>query len=376
MKEPFLIIKTAQSEFRCWEHLSEDVRTKIIPVVELTRGRKIPKSGKGLDDSALRYEKGIYNFEGNVTRVAQLFRTQHALIDLTQDDRLMCSEIDDLLDPREGYHQWVSFFFDLKEQNEFLCPILQVNNVRGWSQDEYVSALSSQFLSFASRCQAMGYRLYSISDPEAIYDIAAIANLINEFVEKGGIFYVILDAEFINKGAGPILANHNLQMIRLITDAAPNVQLGIVGTSFPNNVAAYGGENHDTFPIEEIYLFDTILRGTNVPEQIRYGDYGSINPVRNDIVYATSWRPRIDYSTGTEVFYYREKKAESYENHYQSVAKKVVSDNRFEELEASWGCRQIRNAANGRVGGKAPSFWISVRMEIHIRQNLRRLGLL
>tara|TARA_B100001971_G_C18140408_1_gene510073 strand:+ start:525 stop:701 length:177 start_codon:yes stop_codon:yes gene_type:complete len=57
-----------------------------------------------------------------------------------------------------------------------------------------------------------------------------------------------------------------------------------------------------------------------------------------------------------------------------SVAKKVVSNSSFEDIPESWGVQQIKAAANGSPPGKAPSFWISVRMEIHMRQQIIRLS--
>ena len=116
---------------------------------------------------------------------------------------------------------------------------------------------------------------------------------------------------------------------------------------------------------------------------ISYGDYGSINPLRNDLVFTRGWRPRIDFPTSkNRIFYYREKRSKdkggtysSYGSHYVSVAKKVVGNGAFEDIPESWGVKQIKSAARGFPPGKSPSFWISVRMEIHMLQQIKRLGL-
>jgi len=52
-----------------------------------------------------------------------------------------------------------------------------------------------------------------------------------------------------------------------------------------------------------------------------------------------------------------------------------VSDNRFPlSLNKNWGINQIKNASDGASPGSSPSFWISVRMNIHIEQQLMRLS--
>ena len=104
-----------------------------------------------------------------------------------------------------------------------------------------------------------------------------------------------------------------------------------------------------------------------------------------DVVARGGWRPRIDFPTSKKkTFYYREKRAvrkvdgkdvfSDYGAHYVSVAKKVLASPLFEDIPTSWGVRQIRSASVGSPPSKAPSFWISVRMEIHLLQQIARLG--
>ena len=71
----------------------------------------------------------------------------------------------------------------------------------------------------------------------------------------------------------------------------------------------------------------------------------------------------------------KKKLYDSYEPHYVSVANKVVNNPLFEGALESWGVKQIKLAADGEPPAKAPSFWISVRMEIHMLQQIKRLGL-
>ena len=110
---------------------------------------------------------------------------------------------------------------------------------------------------------------------------------------------------------------------------------------------------------------------------IMYSDYGSINPIRNDnVIMANGWRPRIDVPLETEIFYYRRRKVpKGYAVTYSLVAVDATRDRRFPSEIKNWGINQIIIAADGASPGSSPSFWISVRMNIYIEQQLRRLSL-
>ena len=160
-------------------------------------------------------------------------------------------------------------------------------------------------------------------------------------------------------------------------------ELVILSTSFPKFVTDLGDEEEDSFPLEEVFLHEEIAKNKGARTVIHYGDYGSINPIRNDqIIMRSGWRPRIDFPTSEgRIFYYREKREKddegvtnSYASHYASVANNVVNDPSFEKLQDCWGVTQIESAAAGHPPGVSPSFWISVRMEIHMRQQVNRLN--
>jgi hypothetical protein len=95
------------------------------------------------------------------------------------------------------------------------------------------------------------------------------------------------------------------------------------------------------------------------------------------------WYPRIDFPTSQKkIYYYREGREKiapkvygPYDLPYINVAKNILKDSQFEDIPKSWGVKQIKSAAGGSPPGMAPSFWISVRMEIHMLQQLKRLAL-
>ena len=80
------------------------------------------------------------------------------------------------------------------------------------------------------------------------------------------------------------------------------------------------------------------------------------------------------------IFYYRLRKAggeDRYDKAYIRVAKKVVSNDDYQRTKGfigdCWGIEQIELAAARKPQKLSPSFWISVRMDIHIALRIKTL---
>ena len=119
---------------------------------------------------------------------------------------------------------------------------------------------------------------------------------------------------------------------------------------------------------------------SHVFKDVIYGDYGTVNPQRNDkIVMANGWLPKIDVALKTLVYYQRRRRPKgvtAYSSTYEKVAQLVTADSRFPLSQTDiWGIRQIVDCSLGVVPSSQPSFWISVRMNTHICQQVLRLGL-
>jgi hypothetical protein len=323
-----------------------------------------------------------------VTNVQSLLEKQEAaIVDLTREDSLSCYEIDQLAISDNGYSNWIKFLLEFSDGPTRLYPSLIVNPASDDTELEYYSDLRSQLKSIIENFPGACYRASVLADTEFLYDLRALQTEINDAIELGRKFIVVLDHEFIRPSTGTIHAVRTSGLIEGIFELIPGCNIVVMATSFPRSVEDIGNADHDNFPIEERYLFDQVKRNvSNSNHQVTYGDYGSINPERGDNTPMTGWRPRIDFPTSNRrTYYYREKRNmigrdgnnkpiyDDYESHYQSVAEKVTRDGQFEKIPSSWGCAQIEAAAGGAVPGKNPSFWISVRMEIHIQQMVRNI---
>lgn len=91
---------------------------------------------------------------------------------------------------------------------------------------------------------------------------------------------------------------------------------------------------------------------------------------------ARGWIPRIDVPLPNEIFYYKQRRPKgvsAYASTYIQVAQSVCFDQRFPSDLDIWGIEQIKTCAAGGTPSASPSFWISVRMNIHIAQQVKRI---
>ena len=373
----YLLFKTAQSEFRAWKNISEEVRSVPIPIIEYTRGKKVPGTGKDVDESLWSTTPGIYKFSENVRKVDESFSIcDKIFLDLTREDELSCFEIEKLSASDDGYICWAKFVQERASALNGVIPILQINPSDAEGAEKHKENIISQLSRFMNQFEGVAYRASVLIDRDFVYDLVVLKEYINEYIQGGKKFYVILDHEFIRPGTSIVHAARTLGIIKNIKNIVPRSTIVTLATSFPRVIDDIGDPEHDNFPIEEIFLNEQINDHID-GDIIEYGDYGSINPTRSDLKFATGWRPRIDFPTSkNRTFYYREKRVKEYVDHYISVAKNVISDPMYEDVGSCWGQRMIELAAHGRPQGKSPSFWISVRMDIHVHQQLRRLGIL
>ena len=371
----YLLFKTAPAEFRAWEHLSSDQKRLVCPIVELTRGRKRRGAGDDLDPEALLNTPDVYAFDRLVARVESDFsEIPRIILDVTREESLGSFELNQLASEADGYAKWIEFLRGRRDAFEEIVPTLIVNPEEGGDFEDFERNLVQQAGIILDEFPGVAYRASTVFDPDFLSDIVSLQQVFNDGINAGRDVIIILDHEFIRPGTGIVHAARTIGLIERIRERVPGAKIVTIATSFPRAIEDLGDEEHDSFPMEEVFLNQEINKNVE-GEAIAYGDYGSINPTRNDISFATSWRPRIDFPTSNlRTFYYREKKLTDYSDHYESVAEDVVEDAAYEHLEDCWGCEMIEDAAEGDVPGKSPSFWISVRMNIHIIQQLNRLS--
>jgi hypothetical protein len=347
-----LLFKTGGSEIRAIKNLPT---TKgILPIVELTRGRKTLKDTVG-------------DVQKSVERLADhIGHSTDVILDLTTEEYLSNKQIEALLEPDNGYKKWVEFLIAINKEKPFknIFPVL-LNSAENFNEENLkkeVSSMLQEFNGVAYRC--------NIEDEGFSDDIETIAELI---LSSGKEFFFVVDCGYIRYSEVARCTEQVVHVIRYTHTKIPQAQFILTSTSFPDRI---GEAVSDVFPLTEITLYNEVSR--RVPNiDIMYGDYGSVHPRRNDNhPLGSGWRPRVDVPLETEIFYcLRKKISEGYAATYSLVAADAVKNEHFPSKISNWGIQQILNAADGAAPGASPSFWISVRMNMHIEQQLKRLSL-
>lgn len=360
-KKYALIVKTGESELKAVQYLNDTTLSSVFPIIELTRGRKLPQK-KG-DHSTPKYP-----FDKRLSSIKSIFKGQTVCIDLTSDVNLSNSEIDILYRADNGYENWVNFLLELKQescfQNIIPCIILDVEDTN------FQDNLLLQVQKLKKYFKKIAYR-NNLFDENCYDDFTLLKNELKD-IELIAIIdcgYVVTSSH--NEFAQKVKARIN--NLRKLLDS--DTRYIITSTSYPRYISDIGDDFSDTFKLVEQDIFSQVAEGN--PCNLIYGDYGTINPERNDTVaMARGWIPRIDVPLQNEIFYYRERRptgVSTYSNTYRKVAALVLNDSRFPgNLKDVWGVMQIRDCAI-KPPSTSPGFWISVRMNIHIEQQVRRL---
>jgi hypothetical protein len=353
-----VIIKTGEAEIRAIENTERSILNQVFPLIEITRGRKVTRD---------KIES--YPFDKRLSKLKESLIGQVVAFDLTSDDALSSKEIDELYNPTNGYQKWVDFLLQIKSENTFkeIIPTILLN-----TEDlNFNDNLLLQVQNLRQHFSSILYR-NSILDENCYDDFELLKN---EF--QGINLYVMVDCGYTPQASHNNFAEKSVARITNIKSILTNIDTHFIvtATSFPNNVTNLGDVENDTFSISEIYIHNAVC--VEIPEVV-YGDYASINPVRNDTVtMARGWIPRIDVALQDRIYYYKKRRPQgvsAYASTYTQVAQSVVKDDRFPNgMENNWGIQQIRNCARGGAPSSTPRFWISVRMNIHIAQQVKRL---
>jgi len=355
----FLLLKTGDAELRSLENYKE-AKEHIFPIIEITRGRKSKYDSIGL-------------IEKRLDKVKNIFKNTDVCLDLTTSYDLSNSEIDNLFSYSDGYRSWIEFVNNINNEMAFksITPTILVDT----NDPDLKNNLRLQVQELSTRYSTISYR-NNIQDDGCYDDLENIKDIIAK--ENPSLLF-ILDCEYIAPGVWTHFANKIVVRIREILKIIPTIKFIIVSTSFPKFVSDIGNDETDTFHLNEIEIYREVINQIKTND-IYYGDYGSINPERNDqIIMSRGWVPRIDVPLASEIFYYRQKRgANEYSEVYSELARNyIMQDVRFpHNLSNNWGIEQIELSADGFNPGSSPSFWISVRMNIHIQQQLKRLGYL
>jgi len=345
------IIKISVAETRGIENLSDDIKDSITPIFELARSRKSKRVPEGDIFTSLRKIKEVYG-------------ARQFILDLTSDPNSRNKQIEDLQNNAKGYINWIMFLVSLKEEFPEIIPVIQISDIGVKSQKDFYGRIKEQVELLNKYFDNIVYR-FPLEYEDFKVDLDAVCQAISS--DK---IICVIDAGFITQEKSSIYSPKAIGVIKELDDFSLG-KIALAAISFHRNPTEFGGEKYGEFQLEEFLFYEKV--NSKVQSNLIYGDYATINPIRSLQAGGRGWVPRIDMPTEELIFYHRSRKREleaSYATAYVRVAKLICKDQRYKQAKKKigdcWGIEQIELSAEGYPLGLSPSFWISVRMNIHI----------
>lgn len=345
----FPVIKTRDAELRCFKHLDNKTKDLILPIYELTKSRRttlVP------DGDINRRMKDIRDIQAG----------RPFILDLTTDERYTNSQVEKLLDERNGFSEWFYFIFEqYKDLN--IIPMIHL-----YGDSDYKEV--KQFVSSAS--QSVGSKRLALRLPTDLKneELDRILVSIKDSLENSCQLYIIFDVGYFsdnssfNESVGNVISSCEVceKYNNYISDII------LVSTSFPLSPAQAGGEDQSgNFKVLEEELYFEVKK--SIP-YIKYGDYVSINTEQIELK-AGTFVPRIDLiSEECDRFYYeRYRRKDGGYIECARAVKRNSQSNGYSNL-GIWATDQIELAAGGNPEGISPSYWISVRMNYYVYKKI------
>lgn len=342
MKNYLPVLRTSDAELRALKFLSDEVKSKIIPVFELTRSRKTKTSPDG--SVSLR-----------IKQVVEIYGRNRFILDVSTESDLINNEIISFFDQTNGYQNWVSFLSSILEVPIIPCALYEEDGSKANFCDQ-VRSLVSRFGYICIRGSATESDLLR----QLIIWAREVAS--DEQIIVGGSLY------FIPQG---MLPNYELLAQRFVEDVVANnrpLMVFVSSSAYPKYVveSPYGNDVEGSFDALEIDLTE-FLQSSFPNINMVHSDYASVHPIRYNTI-ARGWVPRVDAVTERK---YQFKRYRDSDGGYLRAAREIYNRTR-NSLVDCWGTSQIVDAAvNNRLAGRSPSFWISVRINQWISRTAR-----
>jgi len=340
------VVSTRDAEFRGFSELSKSTLSHLLPVVELTRSRRSKLNANG-------------DIHRSLERLLEVVGNLPFIMDVSSSESQQNSQTAELLSPENGFEAWCKFvasnvpsaipvvhFLDPFDEGNFLVQLERLGKVSG---------------------------LVALRIPTWFDDFPALMSALSTSSIQCD-FILLLDAAFVRGEAEANAAlTRMLEMYEVLRSQTSVRFVSTLASAFPSSVVdpGYGGDEHGILPLHEVMIsrkFAEKIPATQDGPKVLYGDYSCIHPLDFQGT-VTNWVPRVDCPLDEIVFYRRYRR---HEGGYVRAAKAVADDAMYRPLEC-WGCEQISAAARNDPQGRSPSFWISVRLNIHIERQVVRL---
>ena len=343
--------KSKDGELGAFENLSPEVTQQLLPIIELTKGRKTRIDKIGL-------------IKKRIDKIYNIFKENYFILDITSQPEQQNTELESLLNPNNGFAEWVNFIKEeIKIKRKFkVIPIVHISGDESLYDD-----IICQIVNLFKEVKYIAIRVFFRDFINLTQMLQYIAE---EFTDNLDSIILIIDNEYIHPRFFLSLIDATLGFTRNMRNYGYK-NIIIVSSSYPSSlVQSCGDDYHGNLEQEEKKFVDKIQ--SNISNcNILYGDYASIHPIVSDQIRFRPL-PRIDFIANNKYIYYRRRHPISH-NAYMETAQAVVVDSNFADVPNCWGKEKINDAADGKVFARNAVGWISVRMNIHITSVIEQI---
>ena len=345
-KKYFPTAKTTIAEMRCLKNLSEHVKDGIIPVFELTKSRKTKNDKDG----------DVYK---RIKEIFEIFARREFVLDITNEQALTNPQIESFFD---DFDNWVDFVKEISDV--YNCNVIPTILLFEDSTRDEITRLYHALKAVSGSgkvCLKIDMSsFYGEKNKETLHSLIDVTRELDNDL-------IIVNTGFIDHNAGEM--HWKLKECEKVLRQINSDSLVVLTVStFPKSMIDSAKQDKEFENAEHKKYGEVSFKSFKIYEALKkefdyihYGDYACIHPHRNEAK-AFKWMPRIDYPFSQKICYFRTDAG------YAACARELVSKYKYikDDKLKCWGRDEVFSAANGAPGGLSPSYWISVRSNIHI----------
>lgn len=338
------VLKTSVSELRALKQIKSEDFNYVIPIFELTKSRK-SKNNQGGD---------VYK---KVDELISIMNNKPFILDLTGEESLTNEQIESFFDDNNSFYNWTEFVRRIIEEK----GVKVIPTILAY-EDSEKSTLQQQAKRLNKYCDTLCIRL----SVDLVCD--EITQILIELASELDDVIVIIDLGLTRQNEYEIKLSDAKDLLEDILAIDDSLDIVCIASSFPSSVVQEVSRKEKMSSEIQMYSRDIYEELRKIDSELIYGDYACIHPFRGESR-PMVWIPRIDFPYKNKLAFER---CSRDDGGYQECARRMRLSKEYENNSVDcWGVNEINSSAVGIVNGKSPSYWISVRSNIHMSRMIK-----
>ncbi len=329
------ILRGKVGEFTALQNLVGNAINEICPLIQFLPDSNPDRVGNYLDKISLELANA-WNFEGNLI----YFDTSYL------QDILFIAEL----------------IRKMKENEINFIPVIHPNSAEG-----YLDLIRN-----GNNNKGLCIRINTtVNRPEDL--ISTIDSTLEEFDTKESEIDLLIDLQYIDNEDN--ISHYKKTFLRFYNSLhRPKSfrRLIISAGSFPTDVNGVKVNTISRIPRIEGSLWEAVIHDL-ADASLIYGDYGNIHPLYNPMSKAYEGSCTIKYTSDSEFFIFRGKKASNSEEgsgQYHRKSKELINCLAYDGKDFSWGDEHIYKCANHDVSSGNAGTWVKYTLNHHFMKIL------